>query len=66
MPLYNVYGKVSGTKYLGEIEAESEEKAVGIALESDMAGISLCNQCAIECEDAVIDAAVAELVEPQT
>ena len=51
---YRAYGTVSGGKYLGEVDAESPEKAKEIASELDSACICLCHSCAEECEDAQI------------
>lgn len=56
MKKYNVYGSVSGTKYLGQIEAESMEQATKIAWDGRRIALSvdLCHQCARECENAEI------------
>ena len=45
MPKYRAYGKVVGSKYLGEFEAENEQEAKNIASESDDAQISFCWRC---------------------
>ena len=63
MPRYRVSGIVTGTKYLGEFEANSEEEAVGMALNSEEAYVSMCHQCAHGCEDPEIHEANAELIE---
>lgn len=62
MAVYNVYGKVVGTKYLGEYEADSEDEAIEKALQEHVGSISLCHQCSSECEDAELDDATAELI----
>ena len=51
MPKFNVYATVTGGKYIGEFEAETKEKAIEMAQESDNASVSLCHQCSPECED---------------
>ena len=45
------YGVVAGGKYLGEVEAETKEEALKAAWNLDSLGVSLCHQCASECED---------------
>lgn len=50
---YSCYGVVTGTKYLGEVEADSPEEAK----EKMFAKVDrpcLCHQCTRECEDAEI------------
>jgi hypothetical protein len=42
---YRVYGTFTGTKYLGEFDAESADEAIKSALDSDQNSISLCHQC---------------------
>lgn len=61
MAKFDVWAKVSGTKYLGQFEAATKEAAEELALESDAAGVSLCHQCSPECEDPECVEAVAEL-----
>lgn len=57
---YRVSGQVTGSKYLGVFEANTPEEAEEIAIEQN--GISLCHQCAGECEDPEITHAFAELI----
>ena len=50
MPTYNVYGSIVGTKYLGQVEAESDAEALKKATSFEaqkklQAGISLCHEC---------------------
>jgi hypothetical protein len=45
---------VSGGKFLGEVEAETAEEALGLAEQLDTANVSLCHQCTDQCEDAQI------------
>jgi len=63
MPRWRVYGVVTATKYLGEYEAETMEKAEEMALESDAASVCLCNACNRQAEDAEIHSAGAEPIE---
>lgn len=63
MKKYHVYGHVVGTKYLGEFEANSKEEALDLALSGDSAFVSMCHQCANECEDPMIEDATVEAVE---
>jgi hypothetical protein len=51
---WRVSASVRGSKYCGEVEAKTREEALDLAWEMD-SGISLCHQCASECEDAEID-----------
>jgi hypothetical protein len=63
MPKFRVWAAVTGTKYLGEFEAETKEQAEEMALVSDAASVRLCHQCSDECEDPQCDSASAEPVE---
>ncbi len=65
MPRYRVCGVVTGSKYLGEFEADSEAEAIEIALNSEESHVSLCHQCSSECEDPEIQEAFAELIEDE-
>lgn len=62
MKKFRVWGKVVGSKYLGEFEAATKKKAEEMALESEEASVRLCHQCSGECEDAEIDDVSAEVV----
>lgn len=59
MPKYSVWGKVVGTKYIGEYEAENATQAEAMAWKD--AHSSLCRQCSDECEDPEIDELTVEL-----
>jgi hypothetical protein len=59
MPKFHVTGVVTGSKFLGTFEADTEEEAITMALESEEAYVTLCHQCSSECEDAEIHDAVA-------
>lgn len=56
------YGTVKGGKYLGQVEADSEEQAKSAAANLDSCWVSLCHQCSAECEDPEI---VEISVEPE-
>lgn len=51
MPKYLVYAKVVGSKFIGTFEADTSEKAIKLAENSDEAYVSLCHQCSSKCED---------------
>lgn len=62
MPKFHVYGKVTGSRYMGEFEAESRQEAMEKA-DSEIGGaFSLCHQCSGKVEDAEVEAVDAELV----
>ena len=56
-------GIVTASKYLGEFEADSEEEAIEMALNSEEASVSICHQCSHDVSDPEINEANAELVE---
>ncbi len=62
MATYHCYGAVVGTKYLGEVEAKSEEEAIEKAFELDTCFVSLCHQCSSETEDPEIQEITVEKV----
>ena len=49
---YNVYGNYVFSKFLGEVEASSQEEAIEKALDDAPENTWLCVQCAGEFEDA--------------
>lgn len=53
MPRYRVYGRVIGSIYCGEFEADTPEEAVEKA--QDECGVSFCHQCSDQCEDPVVE-----------
>lgn len=63
MPKFAVTGVVTGSKYLGEFEADSPEAAVALALNSEEARVDMCHSCADQCEDAEVNDAIASLIE---
>jgi hypothetical protein len=60
---YRLYGAVTATKYLGEIEADSEEEAIKKGFELDSCSCSVCHQCSNEVDDPQIEDITAELIE---
>lgn len=50
MPKYSVYAIVTGSKFLGEIEAESKEAAIQKGWDHPDCHISICHQCSREVE----------------
>lgn len=54
MSKFHVWGTVTGTKYLGLVEAKTEKEAKELALELETMEVSLCHECDAECEDPVI------------
>lgn len=62
MKRYRAYAEITGGKYLGEVEAESKDKAEEVAWELESAGVSLCHSCSEECEDAEIAGITVEEV----
>lgn len=63
MAKYQVYGRVSGSIYLGEVEAETEEDAQKKAWELPSCHVSFCHHCSSQCEDPEVADIVAELDE---
>lgn len=49
---YKVYGNYVFSKFLGEVEASSQEEAIEKALDDALENAWLCVQCAAEFEDA--------------
>jgi hypothetical protein len=65
MAKYSIFGQVRAGKYLGEVEADSEDEAIDKAYTElmDEMCISLCHQCVDEAEDAEIDEVSASKIE---
>lgn len=59
MPKWDVYGKVSATKYLGQFEAETAEDAEQMAMEAN-GHVAVCHQCANEVSDPEIHECIVE------
>ena len=55
---YSVTAAVVGSKWVGDYEAETGEEAIQKAYEH--AHVSLCHECASECEDPSIEHMTAE------
>ena len=60
---WHVYAKISGGKYIGTVEAETEADAIKAGWDHNNASVSLCHACSAECEDAEIDKITVELDE---
>lgn len=54
MKTYHVYGTVTAGKYLGTVEAESEEEAIAKGWELETVYVSVCHQCARDISDPEI------------
>lgn len=54
MKTYRVYAVVTGSKYLGTVEAKDEDDAKEKAFDLDSCHVSLCHQCDNECEEAMV------------
>jgi hypothetical protein len=55
---FSCYGKVIGSKYLGEFEASTKEAAEELAVQQ--ASVSLCHHCNSEIEDPEIVEIIVE------
>ena len=58
--IYNCYGTVKGSKYLGQVKAANEDEAIEKAQELETTHVSFCHHCSGECEDPQIDEIVVE------
>ena len=54
MKRWHVHGVVSASKYLGTVEAETEEEALKKAEELDSVSVSVCHHCSSQVEDPEI------------
>lgn len=64
MSKYRAFGKVVGTKYLGEFEADTPEEAKEKAENSEDACVILCYSCISECEDPeIVDVEVEKIID---
>lgn len=59
---YRIYGKVSGSKYLGEIEADSHEEAIEKGWKLDTCYCSVCHQCSKNLQDPEIEEIYVEKI----
>jgi hypothetical protein len=50
MTKFRVYGIFTGSKFLGEFEADTEDEAIDAASMSDENHVCLCHQCADDLE----------------
>ena len=63
MAKYRIYGTVTASTYLGEVEANSTEEAEQKAYEELDCSVSVCYHCAKDVVDPEITAVVANEVE---
>lgn len=57
-----IYGKVVGSKYIGEVEADNQQEAYRLAQELPGAHhVSLCHHCSPEVEEAIVDELYVEV-----
>lgn len=63
MARFRIHGIVSGSKYLGEIEADNKEEAIEKGFELDACYVSMCHQCSREIEDPEVREILAEKIE---
>ena len=54
MKRFRLCATVTGSKYLGEVEAETIEEAIEKGYGLDECHVSVCHQCSNEIEDAEI------------
>ena len=59
---FRVIAVVSGSKLIGDFEAETEIEAKDMAAASQEAYVNLCHHCASECDDAQITLFLAEKI----
>lgn len=59
---YRCYATVMAGKYLGEVEADSEDEAKEKAWELDTCYVSFCHQCADQAEDPEITEVSVEVI----
>lgn len=57
---YSCWGKVVGSKYLGEVQAETAAEAYELAMKLN-SHISLCHQCAHEVDDLEVEEMFVDL-----
>lgn len=55
MAKWDIHGRVVGSIFLGSVEAATREEAIEKAWTLPNCCVSLCHQCARQCEDAEID-----------
>lgn len=63
MAKWSITGTVVGGKYIGEVEADTEEQAMQKGFKLPACHVGLCHQCASECENGEIDEIHAEKIE---
>lgn len=60
MKKFHVYAVVTGSKYLGEVDAETKEEAIEKGENLKSVNISICHQCSSECENPEVTEITAE------
>lgn len=60
MTTFHVYAIVSGTKYLGTVEAENNNDAEEKAFDLSTASVNLCHACTKQCDGAEISSVYVE------
>ena len=63
MKKWSVAGVVSGSRYLGTVEASSEAEAKAVAWDTLDTHVGLCHQCSGQIEDPEIQELVVNVVE---
>lgn len=63
MPKFQGFGTVTGSKYLGEVEAENAEEAKKLFEDCGNGIIALCHSCSRECEDPQVTDIDVQLIE---
>jgi hypothetical protein len=61
--VYHCYAATVGTKYLGEVKANSEKEAIELAEKLESCDVGLCHQCSSECGQIEIDEIIVECEE---
>lgn len=60
MKKWGCYGVVIGSKFLGTVEAETQEEAQEKAEQLESNYVSFCHHCSSQCEDAEVREIVVE------
>ena len=60
---WSVYGRVYASKYLGTVEADTEEEALKKAEEDLDWGVSVCHQCSHDISDPAVEDVIVEVDE---
>jgi hypothetical protein len=63
MPKYGVYGLVTGSKFLGVVEADTPEEAEEKGFDLEGCYCSVCNQCSDQIDDPQISEVQVEEID---